>query len=307
MKSHRQFELLLLLLDHPSGLSQEEIAARIPAFAEGSKEAAAKRLERDLKELEEIGIPVRSLGGRHLVDHARWRMDDLELTEDESHVIALAGGARFREPSLQKQAERAWRKIAGVASRSDLRSTRARSLIADPMYLTAEDVGALQNAWSTGRRVTFWHVPQYGVPDKQRILEPWGIVNIGGRNYLVGYDIHRDGPRSYRLNRITSVEPAGDAFHPRPSADALEELARGVLRRGEATVRAVVRVKEDTCPEVTRNAEMLPDAHWLLPDLTLPEIIEIGLNHAGDLVIVEPQQARDKVVQTLKEIVDAYE
>jgi predicted DNA-binding transcriptional regulator YafY len=61
----------------------------------------------------------------------------------------------------------------------------------------------------------------------RRDLDPYGLVVHRGRWYAVGHD-HRSGEiRSFRVDRIAAVEPAGGpGFEPPAGFDAVEHLNR---------------------------------------------------------------------------------
>jgi predicted DNA-binding transcriptional regulator YafY len=63
-----------------------------------------------------------------------------------------------------------------------------------------------------------------------RHVEPHRLVLLGRRWYLVGYDLDRQGWRSYRLDRLTGPDGTGARFRPRelPAADAAAFVRAGV-------------------------------------------------------------------------------
>jgi predicted DNA-binding transcriptional regulator YafY len=63
-----------------------------------------------------------------------------------------------------------------------------------------------------------------------RHVEPHRLVLLGRRWYLVGYDLTRQGWRSFRLDRLTEPGGTGSRFRPRelPAADAAAFVRAGV-------------------------------------------------------------------------------
>jgi predicted DNA-binding transcriptional regulator YafY len=59
-----------------------------------------------------------------------------------------------------------------------------------------------------------------------RDLDPYGLVVHRGRWYAVGHDHRSDEIRSFRVDRIGTVEPVGTSFEPPPGFDAVEHLNR---------------------------------------------------------------------------------
>jgi predicted DNA-binding transcriptional regulator YafY len=59
-----------------------------------------------------------------------------------------------------------------------------------------------------------------------RELDPYGLVVHRGRWYAVGHDQRSDEIRSFRVDRISTVEPVGAGFDPPAGFDAVEHLNR---------------------------------------------------------------------------------
>src|SRR5438270_224031 len=56
----------------------------------------------------------------------------------------------------------------------------------------------------------------------RRLVEPFRLVPLGRRWYLVAYDLHRHDWRSFRLDRLDAPQRTGARFRPRelPADDA---------------------------------------------------------------------------------------
>ena len=77
----------------------------------------------------------------------------------------------------------------------------------------------------------------------RRTVQPWGIVMRSGVEYLIGWDVDRRAPRTYRVGRISGrVRPTGDieAFE-RP-----DTLPLGELDDHSATMTAVIALRPET-------------------------------------------------------------
>jgi predicted DNA-binding transcriptional regulator YafY len=76
----------------------------------------------------------------------------------------------------------------------------------------------------------------------RRSVEPYRLLNDRRRWYLVGWDVDRDGWRTFRVDRVELRTPNGPRFTPRalpPDDEVAARVARGV---GEATWRYRARV-----------------------------------------------------------------
>ena len=73
----------------------------------------------------------------------------------------------------------------------------------------------------------------YRRPDgdhSRRLVEPHQLLSAGHLWYLIAWDLRRDDWRTFRLDRLGNVEPAGGRFTPRdiPGGDAASYLAASV-------------------------------------------------------------------------------
>ena len=106
-----------------------------------------------------------------------------------------------------------WEAVGGAASQT-----------VDPEVLTT-----LALACRDAERVRF----SYTAADGQqtgRHVEPHRLVQLGRRWYLAGYDLDRNGWRSYRLDRLAGPRGTGARFRPRelPAADAAAFVRAGI-------------------------------------------------------------------------------
>jgi predicted DNA-binding transcriptional regulator YafY len=76
----------------------------------------------------------------------------------------------------------------------------------------------------------------------ERYVEPYRVIALGRRWYLVAYDMDRSDWRTFRLDRMVDPRPARTPFSPRPlPADDLVEYVRQRIR----ALRLVHRVVAD--------------------------------------------------------------
>ncbi len=134
----------------------------------------------------------------------------------------------------------------------------------------------------------------------ERRVEPYKLANGQEGWYLHCWDLDRDGPRSYRLDRIREVEVLEQEFEPR---EGVEPDVHGWLATGEVPSSATARIW------------ISPDrARWALEDRRVVEELRDGavvvertfasyqwlareiLKEAGDAVVLEPEDARRAVL-----------
>lgn len=157
------------------------------------------------------------------------------------------------------------------------------------------------------QQVRFDYTPRSGAAATRRV-EPYQLVALAGRWYLLAFDPERDDWRSFRLDRMQQVEPTTWRFAPREAPDAAAYVTKSVTRspyRYVARVRVhlpsaevaaripqtageVVPVDEHSCELVT-GAE---DLRWLAVHLVLLD---------APMQVLEPPELRTQ----MRELADA--
>jgi predicted DNA-binding transcriptional regulator YafY len=238
--SSRLLELLSLLQarrDWTGG----ELAARL--------EVSGRTVRRDMERLRDLGYPVESLtgpaGGYRL--GAGTTMPPLLLDDDEAIAIAVGLGtaARASVTGIEETSVRALVKLEQVlpahlrrrvsALGSALTAPAATGPTVDPQHLTA-----IAAACRDSELIRFAYRSRDG-SDSRRQAEPYSLVNLGRRWYLVAWDCDRDDWRTFRVDRLSRVSVTGARFEPRklPAKDLGEYVARRIAdapHRFEATV-----------------------------------------------------------------------
>jgi len=140
----------------------------------------------------------------------------------------------------------------------------------------------------------------------ERTIEPYKLVNGQEGWYIHSWDLERDAPRSYRLDRVREVEVTGESFEPRPG---VEPDVHGWLSTGEVESGSSARiwvaperarwVREDHpgATELSDGAVIFERTYasyeWLAREI---------LKEAGDAVVLEPEQARRAVLEAAEQL-----
>jgi proteasome accessory factor BC len=142
-----------------------------------------------------------------------------------------------------------------------------------------------------------------------RTVEPYHLLNGQEGWYVHAYDTERDGPRSFRLDRVKSATILDHEFEPR---EGIEPPVESWPRTGRVDSSRVARVwisperarwvreERGAIEELTDGAVVveLPFAgeEWLAREI---------LKEAGDAVVLEPEDARAAVLDAAETLAGA--
>ena len=218
-------------------------------------EVSARTLRRDVDRLRELGYPIQAQrgvdGGYQLA--AGTALPPL-VVDDEEAVVLAVGLQVAAQGAVEGTAEASMRALAKVIQVMPARLRRrvealtaatvpaswgstAQSAV-DPAILTT-----IALACRDAERVRFSYTAAGG-QQTDRHVEPYRLVLLGRRWYLVGYDLTRQDWRSFRLDRLAGPRGTGARFRPRelPAADAAAFVRDGI---GSATAVYQVEVLVD--------------------------------------------------------------
>jgi predicted DNA-binding transcriptional regulator YafY len=135
----------------------------------------------------------------------------------EASVRALAKVVPVMPPRLR-------RRVEALRTATVPPSWTAGGPAVDPAVLTA-----VAQACRDTERLEFGYSAADGTRT-ERHVEPFRLVPIGRRWYLVAYDLHRHDWRSFRLDRVDAPRATGARFRPRelPAADAAALVRAGI-------------------------------------------------------------------------------
>jgi CRISPR-associated endonuclease/helicase Cas3 len=206
-KSSRLSEIEILLLQHPEGLTQTEIAARL-----GVNRSTVSRNLRDLE------APVYSDAGRLHLDRKGYLIN-LRLSLHEALSLHLA--ARLLATNLDRQnahAASALRKISEamqhlspqlsghIARSADAIDERAN--FDSPAYMRVLET--LTEGWASGYKVRIWHRKSPFDPPACSTLSPYYIEPVawGRSTYVIGLREQAGAPTEVRTFKIERIEQA---------------------------------------------------------------------------------------------------
>lgn len=246
-KLQRWTDLIAALLVRRLGVTFDELAHDVPAYAEGldpaRKESVKRTFERDKDELREFGVPIEKLDPddndetRYRLKPADFYLPYLALASSETtartpagegyrtlptttltpHDLSLVGEAVVRlqqlgNPLLSEDARSAGNKLAFDLPLFDHLGADLKLLDAgegaDPKVFEA-----LGDALRRRKRVSFLYEKPGSKGVTERHVEPYGLLFLNANWYLVARDRTRDALRSFRLGRMS--QPTVNKQKPR--------------------------------------------------------------------------------------------
>ena len=238
----RLINLIAALLDGRRPLTATEIRERIAGYPTDNVEAFRRAFERDKAELREMGIPIELVkdeddNDAYLIPPQKYYMPDLDLQPDELAALKLAADAVL---GAGDQAESGLRKLSVDAAADGVSSPQ----VVWGADLAAEQplLGPLLASLLERRRLQFTYESGDG-KRSDRDIEPYSLVHRRGHWYLVGRDVDKDAPRSFKVSRIVSKVTQAEGTYEIPadfdveSHIGLEPWELGVGDHATAKVR----------------------------------------------------------------------
>jgi proteasome accessory factor BC len=141
----------------------------------------------------------------------------------------------------------------------------------------------------------------------KREIEPYRLANGPEGWYVASYDRRREDVRHFRLDRIKEATVTEEDFEPRPEVADIAAIEGGWLSEGQVPAAEVARVwvsperarwarEEHTVVEELADGAVLIEVPYGSGDWLLREI----LKGAGELVVIEPDEAREMVARELE-------
>src|SRR3954465_1944125 len=223
-------------------------------------EVSPRTLRRDVDRLRELGYivdAVRGVAGGYQL-RAGGQLPPLLLEDEEAVAIAvgLQASAAGGTPGMEEIAVQALSKVIALMpprlrrQMDALRSQTERLPWSGGPALDPALLSTLAQACRDSEPIHFTYTAR-DAGATERWVEPYRMVTMGRRWYLVAYDRDRQDWRSFRVDRISDPRTPGQTFRPGelPAEDALSFVQAGIRRMPH---RYAVRVLLDADPgEVT--------------------------------------------------------
>ncbi len=217
---------ILQARDHVSG---SELAARL--------EVNLRTVQRYIARLQDLCVPVesvRGVGGFYRLKPG-FRLPPLMFTDEEAFavVLGLRGLRHLGLSAFAPATEGAAAKLARVLPEPLRNSVQmveeVVALEPGPWVVStaAESLIRVASAIRKRRRLTFGYESHAGT-SSQREIEPYGVVHMDGRWYVVGRCLLRQALRTFRLDRVAHPEIGEEGFEPAADFDIRTYLNKGM-------------------------------------------------------------------------------
>ncbi len=238
-----------------------------------------------------------------------------ELQGDTVHVDKELFGDTFRRaPRLTPLEARAIRlalefvgPMISAGSRSPLDRVRAKleeafgqfdlAQTPTPQAGAEEDmVGTLTRAIDRKRLVELEYLKPESTEVETRTIEPYGIERRLPHWYVHTWDVDRDAPRSYRLDRTRTAKELATVFAPREGFDPSELSKATSARIWYSSEVGRWEVEKGALPLVDGSAlseRPVGSAGWLVGEV---------LSFRGEAVVLDPPELRELVADRAREL-----
>jgi len=238
-----------------------------------------------------------------------------ELRGNEVHVDKELFGDTFRRPPrltpLEARAIRLALEFVGpmiaAGAHSPLDRVRAKleetfgqfelSQTPEPHAGEEEDLVAKLSAGIDSHRLV---EIEYLKPEEQevvtRTVEPYAIERRLPYWYVHTWDVERDQPRSYRLDRMRKAKLLRKSFKPREGFDPSELKQATTARIWYSPAVARWEVEKGATPLVDGSAiaeKAVGSAEWLVGEV---------VSYRGEAIVLEPHELRARVAQRAREL-----
>jgi predicted DNA-binding transcriptional regulator YafY len=199
-------------------------------------------------------------------------------------------------------------------------AARVRALHEATTHLEPSDRGAEQvrsdvlvgigQACARSERIRFAYGDRVGRAS-DRLVEPYRLVRVGPRWYLVARDIDRRDWRTFRLDRLSGFERVGTTFTFQDPPDPVALVRKGLrIRTHPYEARLVV---DATADEV---AGLIPDAIGIVASEGSSTVVEVGSTSMERMVrylaglprpcsVVHPPELRRALLRHVEQVAAA--
>ncbi len=317
-KADRLLQIEALLLQHPEGLTQAELARRLHVYR--------STINRYLPDLDRFAV-YETDDGRLAINRDHY-LTEVRFTLHEAMAVHLA--ARLMATRMDKQnphVASALRKLGlaledlapliseHVAASADVMDDQARRH--DPVYV--EVLQTLTRAWSLGRKVRVQHKLSGGEVFSYTFapyfVEPYAV---GQTTHVIGWREPPDALRTFKIERIRAIEIL-DETYTIPETFSPQELLRdawGIWYTEKEPVEVILRFHPRVAHRVQEtqwhpNEKTQPQEDgsllWVAPVAEPREMLPWIRGWGADVKVLEPEDLREALVKETQKLALLYD
>lgn len=220
---------ILELLQARGRMSGPELAHRL--------EVSPRSVRRYIAMLQDMGIPIDGERGRYGQYRLRpgYKLPPLMFDDDE--VLAVTAGlllirrsGGLVEPATTERTLAKLNRVLPEGLRDQVTALQETLVLEVPPGQTlpgSEQLAVLSRGVKARRRVWLRYLDEQGSAT-ERDVDPYGVVQRGGRWYVAGHCYLRGGLRVFRLDRIDEARLLELSFEPPKDFDAFDYVSRSV-------------------------------------------------------------------------------
>lgn len=291
---------------HKTGLTLEELHQRIDAYKDMTYDGFRTTFRRDRQALRRAGVPLEYVaepGGHscYRIHNEHYALPEITFTEAEAAVLGLAGdlGGKGALAAFNRSG---WTKLAATGLNRDLAPSKLARGGDDLALLEPAVLDGCLKAVRYKKSISFDYRPNPTAEVVRRRMDPWGLVSLRSRIYLVGFDLDKQAPRTFRIRRILSVDVGEDATNLKPQdLDLNDEVENSLAQRYRKTtvvfqgprLAAMELVRDPRCEELERDT-------WRMKDVEHEEIVRTLAGLAPQVRALKPQTVVDDIIALLR-------
>ena len=311
-KTERLVNLTMALLATRRYLTKSEIFRSVSGY-EGSDDAKERMFERDKDALRTLGIVISVRGvdptfedepGYRILPET-YSLNLAGLSGSDVALLSLAAEA-WRGAVLNESAQSALLKLKSMGIESDY---DAIPMIAPRLGIVSENFHPLSRAVIERRSISFTYLAD-DLSTATRQINPYGLGSRKGNWYLVGFDLARSAPRTFRLDRIqglAEIDSRIGSFSVDSDFDVLDFLDANLFFKQHSAQILVRRSKGWT---LRRDARLLgEDDEFHHIEITFnnrQRLVDQILWHGEDVVVIAPDDLRLEIIEKLQALVAAH-
>ena len=314
-KFERQMNLLAALCDTSRPLRFAEIRETVRGYG-GTDAGARQTFERDKRALRELGVPIETIEGGtaeetgYRVDRERYELPQIDLDPEELAALHLALQTLQVGVTDGDIARALWRFGGTLDAPAD----------GDAVVRLVDEVHEIPTAPAllplfraiTDRCTVALDYEAASNSVARRKVEPWRLSFERGRWYVRAFDVEREAPRNFRLDRIRGEVELG---RPGSATAAPEESPEGPsdpweYGEGEPTA-AELRLDPVAAPIGAAALRGCPSREepdgsvvWTVPVANWPAFRSFVLSFRERAEILAPAELRAAMAEWLESICD---